>query len=60
MPVILDRDLEDAWLDKEITNPNEVLDIIERSVGVTLDAYRVSRMVNKPSADGKELIRPLA
>jgi putative SOS response-associated peptidase YedK len=59
MPVILDRDLEDAWLDKEITTANEVLDILERSAGVTLDAYPVSRLVNKPSADSKALIQPV-
>jgi putative SOS response-associated peptidase YedK len=57
MPVILDRDLEDAWLDKEITTPNEVLDILERSAGVTLDAYPVSRLVNKPNIDSKPLIQ---
>jgi putative SOS response-associated peptidase YedK len=60
MPVILDRDLEEAWLNTHITSANEVLDILERSAGVTLDAYPVSRMVNKPSVDGKELIQPIA
>jgi putative SOS response-associated peptidase YedK len=59
MPVILERDLEHDWLDTEITNAREVLDILERSAGVTLDAYPVSRMVNKPSVDGQELIRPI-
>jgi putative SOS response-associated peptidase YedK len=58
--VILDRDLEDAWLDTEITTANEVLDILARSAGVTLDAYPVSRLVNKPSVDGKELIQSMA
>jgi putative SOS response-associated peptidase YedK len=60
MPVILDRELEDAWLDKEITSAQEVLDILARSAGDTLNAYPVSRLVNKPSADGQALIRPLA
>jgi putative SOS response-associated peptidase YedK len=57
MPVILDRDLEDAWLDTEITSTREVLDILERSTGVTLDAYPVSRLVNKPSVDNEALIQ---
>jgi putative SOS response-associated peptidase YedK len=57
MPVILDRGLEDAWLDKEITSANEILDILERSVGVTLDAYPVSRLVNRTSTDSKVLIQ---
>jgi putative SOS response-associated peptidase YedK len=60
MPVILERELEDAWLDKEITSAREVLDILERSAGVSLDAYPVSRLVNKPSVDGMELIQPMA
>jgi putative SOS response-associated peptidase YedK len=57
MPVILERDLEHDWLDTEITNAREVLDILERSASVTLDAYPVSRMVNKPSNDSHALIQ---
>jgi putative SOS response-associated peptidase YedK len=57
MPVILDRDLEDAWLDTEITSANEVLDILARSAGDTLDAYPVSRMINRPSNDSHALIQ---
>jgi putative SOS response-associated peptidase YedK len=59
MPVIFERDLEDAWLDKEITSANEVLGILERSASVTLDAYPVSRLVNRPSIDSKALIQPV-
>lgn len=59
MPIILDRDLEDAWLDNEITSASEVLDILERSAGVTLNVYPVSRMVNKPSVDSQALIQRL-
>jgi putative SOS response-associated peptidase YedK len=57
MPVILERDLEDAWLNKEITSAEEVMDILACSAGVTLDAYPVSRMVNRPSIDSKVLIQ---
>jgi putative SOS response-associated peptidase YedK len=60
MPVVLERDLEDDWLDPEITSASDVLGILERSAGAPLDAYPVSRMVNKPSIDGQELIRPMA
>lgn len=59
-PVILERDLEDAWLDTAITKAQDVLDVLSRSTGLELVAYPESRMVNKPSVDGKELIRPLA
>jgi putative SOS response-associated peptidase YedK len=57
MPVILERDLEDAWLNREITSAREVMNILERSTGVTLDAYPVSPLVNKPSIDSKALIQ---
>ena len=60
MPVVLERDLENDWLDMEITSTSDVLGILERSAGVPLDAYPVSRLVNKPSVDGQELIRPIA
>jgi putative SOS response-associated peptidase YedK len=59
VPVILERDLEDAWLDTEITSARQVLDILQSSAGVALDAYPVSRMVNKPSMDSKLLIQPV-
>jgi putative SOS response-associated peptidase YedK len=60
MPVVLAREDEQAWLDLEVTAPAQAVAILARSAGVPLDAYPVSRMVNKPSAEGKELIRPMA
>jgi putative SOS response-associated peptidase YedK len=57
MPVILARELEEAWLDPELTKAPDVLDILSRSNGLELDAYPVSRMVNKPSNDSEALIQ---
>ncbi len=57
MPVVLRRVQEDNWLDPEITSANEVLDILERSAGIALDAYPVSRLVNKPTVDSKTSIQ---
>jgi putative SOS response-associated peptidase YedK len=59
MPVVLAQEDEQAWLDPEITAPAQAVGILARSAGVPLDAYPVSRMVNKPNVDGKELIRPI-
>jgi putative SOS response-associated peptidase YedK len=59
MPVVLERALADEWLDPEITGASEVLSILERSAGVRLDAYPVSRLVNRPSVDDESLIRPV-
>ena len=57
MPVVLERDLEDNWLDTGITRASDVLGMLERSAGVTLDAYPVSRLVNKPSVESHALIQ---
>jgi putative SOS response-associated peptidase YedK len=60
MPVVLAQEDEQAWLDPDVTGPTQAVEILARSAGVPLDAYPVSRMVNKPSVKGKELIQPLA
>jgi putative SOS response-associated peptidase YedK len=60
MPVILAREREDAWLDHEITKVQDGLDVLSRSTSLDLDAYPVSRMVNRPSVDRQILIQPVA
>jgi putative SOS response-associated peptidase YedK len=57
MPVMLARELEDAWLDPALTQAHDVLDVLSRSTGLELDAYPVSRMVNRPSVDSELLIQ---
>jgi putative SOS response-associated peptidase YedK len=57
MPVMLARELEDAWLDSALTQAQDVLDVLSRSTGLELDAYPVSRMVNRPSIDSQALIQ---
>jgi putative SOS response-associated peptidase YedK len=57
MPVIIARELEDAWLDPDLTKAQDILDLLSRSTGLELDAYPVSRMVNKPSIDRQALIQ---
>jgi putative SOS response-associated peptidase YedK len=59
MPVVLAHEDEQAWLAPQLTTSSQAVEILARSAGVPLDAYPVSRMVNKPSVDGKELIRPI-
>jgi putative SOS response-associated peptidase YedK len=60
MPVILARELEDAWLDSALTQAQGVLDLLSRSTGLDLHAYPVSRLVNRPSMDHEVLIQPVA
>jgi putative SOS response-associated peptidase YedK len=57
MPVVLARELEEAWLDPQLTKAHDVLDVLSRSTGLELEAYPVSRMVNRPSLDSQTLIQ---
>jgi len=58
MPVVLAREDEQVRLYPDVTAATQVVEILARSAGVPPVAYSVSRMVNKLSVDGKELIRP--
>jgi putative SOS response-associated peptidase YedK len=57
MPVILASALQDGWLDPALTQAKDVLDLLSRRTRLELDAYPVSRMVNKPSIDSHALIQ---
>jgi putative SOS response-associated peptidase YedK len=57
MPIILTRELEDAWIDPELTKAQDALDVLSCSTRLELEAYPVSRMVNKPSNDSHALIQ---
>ena len=57
MPVILAKELKDTWIDPELRKAQDALDLLSRSTGLKLDAYPVSRMVNKPSNDSHVLIQ---
>jgi putative SOS response-associated peptidase YedK len=59
MPVVLAQEDEQRWADPDVTAPIQAMEILARSAGVHLDAYPVSRMVNKSSAEG-ELLRQRA
>jgi putative SOS response-associated peptidase YedK len=57
MPVIMARELEDTWLDPELTKAQDVLDVLSRNTSLDLDAYPVSQLVNRPSIDSHALIQ---
>jgi putative SOS response-associated peptidase YedK len=57
MPVIMARELEDAWTDPELTKAQDALDLLSRSTGLELDACPVSRMVNRPNVDSEVLLQ---
>jgi putative SOS response-associated peptidase YedK len=59
MPVILQPELEDEWLEPAIDDPKSILDILARNNGMELEAHPVSRLVNKPNQETKALIEPV-
>ncbi|WP_419906511.1 SOS response-associated peptidase family protein [Hoeflea sp.] len=59
MPVILNPDTWEAWIDPD-NNAQEALQLIPKNRGADLVAYRVGTAVYKNTAQGSELIEPLA
>jgi putative SOS response-associated peptidase YedK len=60
MPVILDRAVEDAWLDPSITNPLEAMAALQPVPADRIVAFPVATLVSSPRNDGPELIEPLS
>jgi putative SOS response-associated peptidase YedK len=59
MPVILRRDDEDAWLNKE-TEPGRLMSLLVAYPADEMEAYPVSRAVNSPANEGVELMQPVS
>lgn len=60
MPVILPRDLEEFWLDGDVTDPAALSDVLAPYPGDLMEAYEVSTLVNRAANNGPELIVPAA
>jgi putative SOS response-associated peptidase YedK len=59
MPVIVDEDAWDRWLDPAPADPGELLGLLVPAEDVDLEIYAVERLVNDVRRDGPELIVPL-
>jgi putative SOS response-associated peptidase YedK len=57
MPVILEPDAEEVWLNPDVTNPKELTPLLHPYAVKALDFYPVSKAVNKAGFESKELIR---
>ena len=60
MPVILDREDFDLWLDPAVTDPARLLPLLKPYSAEKMDAYPVSRLVNSPSYESPECLQPVA
>ena len=56
MPVILDRDRWDAWIDRKLQDPEVARELLEPSSS-PMRLHIVSTLVNSPNNDGPELLR---
>jgi putative SOS response-associated peptidase YedK len=59
MPVILQKDDEDAWLDAALTDPARLLPLLAPYPAEAMEAYPVSRLVNSTRNDSPEVLQPM-
>ena len=59
MPVILPRDVEGVWLDRDNRDIETLISLLQPYPAEEMRAYPVSRLVNSPSNEGRELIAAL-
>ena len=60
MPVILKPDQEAIWLDPSLDNPKDIQQFLNPLADGDLEVYKVSKDVNSPRNNSKELIYELA
>ncbi|MEE8135217.1 MAG: SOS response-associated peptidase [Gemmatimonadales bacterium] len=59
MPVILERDAIDAWLDPENRNAAELQNLLRPAPSTLTNFYPVSTFVNKVANEGAECVAPI-
>jgi putative SOS response-associated peptidase YedK len=59
MPVILDREAEQRWLDRDLDDPRAALSYLQPVPPDAFDTYPVSSLVSSTRNEGPELIEPL-
>ena len=58
MPVILHPDEFDLWLDRQVSDPERLAPLFSPYPAERITAYPVSTLVNSPSNDHSECIKP--
>jgi len=59
MPVILEKDEEEPWLDKKVNETGALLEMLDPYPESRMSEHTVSTAVNVTKTEGKQLIRPL-
>jgi putative SOS response-associated peptidase YedK len=60
MPMVINRDAIDPWLDPTLTNPRRALELLKVTDAAALEAYAVSTEVNSVDNNNPSLIEPVA
>ena len=60
MPMVITREAIDAWLDPDITDPKQALELLEVTEASALEAYAVSTDVNSVANNNPSLVEPVA
>ncbi len=60
MPVVLDDEAWDVWLDPGLADPGELMALLQPREGPRLELRAVSQLVNNVRNDGPELVAPLS
>ncbi|RFU38442.1 SOS response-associated peptidase [Actinomadura logoneensis] len=60
MPMVVTPDRWDAWLDPDLTAPEEIRGLLTPAMAGTMDAYPVATLVGNVRNNGPRLIEPLA
>ena len=59
MPVILDDDLVERWLDPDLSDATELQEMLRPYPDQDLSAYPISDLVNSPKNQGPHLVDPV-
>ncbi|MGE4096591.1 MAG: SOS response-associated peptidase, partial [Candidatus Binatia bacterium] len=59
MPVILTREAEDLWLERTITEPQQLVPLLQPYSAEAMEAYEVSSAVNSPKNDTAACLVPV-
>ena len=57
MPVILEPDAEEVWLNPDVTDPQTLTPLLHPYMIRPLDFYKVSKAVNRAGYDSPEFIK---
>lgn len=59
MPVILEKDDEDFWLNPDNVETEPLLKLLKPYPAKKMERYPVSKFVNSPKSNGEQLIKPI-